>query len=253
MFKIKDILDEAIDQYYNADFISQDPISIPHSFSKKQDIEISGLFAAIFSWGSRKTIINKSNELMGLFDRAPHDFILNHQDHDLKRLVHFKHRTFNTTDLLYFVAFLKHHYQNHDSLEVAFCPENENLENGLISFREYFFSLPDFPTRTRKHVASPATKSTCKRINMYLRWMVRKCDQNIDFGIWNSIKTNDLYIPLDIHVERTARKYGLLQRKQLDWKSVKELSEALRQLNPIDPIKYDFALFGLSHANNLSL
>ena len=221
---------------------------MPHLFSKKQDREIIGFWVAMLAWGQRKTIINKGRELIDLMDGAPHDFIVNHQEVDRKRFLKFKHRTFQATDTLYFLAFLSNFYKKNNSLESAFAngihTDDETVENGLIHFHELFFSLPDAPQRTRKHVATPVRKSTCKRLNMFLRWMVRKDDKGVDFGIWNTIKPSQLLIPLDVHVDRVARNLGLIQRKQTDWKTVLELTEQLRKFDPEDPVKYDFALFG---------
>lgn len=247
---LKDFLDKKVEEYNRPDFIEKDPISIPHFFSSKQDREIMGFFASIFAWGQRTTIIQKSKNLIDRMDGAPYQFVTQHEASDLKSLLGFKHRTFNDTDLLYFVAFLHRHYSQYDSLEAAFTLQKENsdswtLEQGLNDFRSYFFSLKDFPERTQKHVASPARKSTCKRINMFLRWMVRKDNKGVDFGLWEHIKMSDLICPCDVHVERVARKLGLLNRKPLDWKAATELTENLRVLDPRDPVKYDFALFGL--------
>lgn len=242
-------LNSKVDLYNQPSFIAADPISIPHSFSKKQDIEIAGLFAAIFAWGNRTTIINKAKELMLLMDNAPYDFCLHHSPADLKSLEHFKHRTFNTTDLLYFVEFLQMHYQKFNSLEDAFVQKKRlndiTIENYLVSFYEYFFSLDDVPDRTRKHVSTPAKKSSCKRLSMYLRWMVRNDNKGVDFGIWKKIKPSQLVCPLDLHVARVAKKMGLITRKQTDWETVLQLTHELRTLDPQDPAKYDFALFGL--------
>jgi uncharacterized protein (TIGR02757 family) len=216
-------------------------------FTRKQDIEIMGFWAATLAWGQRITIINKCKELISLMDGAPYDFIINHEEPDLKKLLHFKHRTFNDVDTLYFISFFRHHYSNHDSLESAFIPPNEEhvVENCLNYFREYFFSLSDYPQRTKKHVSSPSQKSTCKRLNMFLRWMVRKDNCGVDFGIWNRIKPSDLIMPCDLHVDRVARKLKLIDRKQTDWQTAIELTGHLREFDPQDPVKYDFALFGL--------
>jgi uncharacterized protein (TIGR02757 family) len=185
--------------------------------------------------------------LIELFDHAPHDFIINHSAKDLKQLSNFKHRTFNAIDLNYFISFLQQHYQNHDSLETAFFPKRKKLDvkQGLIHFHEYFFSLKNSPHRTRKHVASPMQKSTCKRLNMFLRWMVRHDNTGVDFGIWKSVKPAQLYCPLDLHVDRIARSLNLIERKQNDWQTVEELTDNLKLLDYNDPVKYDFALFGL--------
>ena len=251
--KLTAFLDRKVEEYNRPDFIKDDPISIPHQFKKKQDIEIAGFFAAIFSWGNRTTIIQKSKELMRLMDDEPYEFCLNHGYNDLKKLTSFKHRTFNSTDLLYFVQFLQHHYQKFQSLEEAFLNkkyfvnnnEEEMIESALNSFYHYFFSLEDAPPRTHKHIASPQKKSTCKRLNMFLRWMVRKDRHGVDFGIWKKISPAQLICPIDIHVSRVAKKFGLLTRKQTDWQAAIELTTHLRTLDDNDPVKYDFALFGL--------
>jgi uncharacterized protein (TIGR02757 family) len=231
------------------DFIPHDPISIPHQFSIKQDIEITGFIAATLAWGQRKTIINKCNELINLMDKAPYDFITNHQDSDLKRFLAFKHRTFNATDTLYFLEFFKDFYTKNNSLENAFLVglknNDENIKSGLENLQNVFFSLEDYPIRTRKHVATPARNSSCKRINMFLRWMVRKDKKGVDFGIWDKIKTSQLVCPCDVHVERVGRKLGLITRSKPDWQTAVELTQNLKLLDPIDPVKYDFALFGL--------
>ena len=247
--KLKDFLNKKVDEYNQPFFIKPDPICIPHLFSKKQDIEIAGFFAAIFAWGNRTTIINKSKELMQLMDNAPHEFCLHHSEADLKNLLHFKHRTFNPTDLLYFIDFFQHHYKNHTSLETAFTygleKNDATIENGLNGFYNYFFSLENVPKRTLKHIASPAKKASCKRLNMYLRWMVRNDNNGVDFGIWKSISPSQLIIPLDLHVGRVARHFGLLKRKPTDWLAAIELTEAMKTLDKNDPAKYDFALFAL--------
>ena len=230
-------------------FIAADPICIPHLFKKKQDIEIAAFFAAIFAWGNRTTIINKSKELLQLMDNAPHDFCINHREQDLKTFLSFKHRTFNTTDLLYFISFFKFHYTKNDSLESAFTiglkKSDKTIETCLINFHHYFFSLDEIPHRTRKHIASPEKNSTCKRLNMFLRWMVRHDKMGVDFGIWNKISPAQLVCPIDVHVARVAKRFNLLNRKQLDWNAAIELTAYLKILDKTDPVKYDFALFGL--------
>ncbi|MGY4383940.1 uncharacterized protein (TIGR02757 family) [Pedobacter sp. UYP24] len=276
--ELKDFLDMKSEQYNRPDFIENDPICIPHQFTKKQDIEIAAFFAAILAWGQRKTIINKCRELFDRMDNDPYNFMIYHSDDDLKRLLGFKHRTFNDTDLLYFISFFKMHYTQYDSLEAAFLsPADEfngdyvsdaipgkaefysssacllseithqrpKIERSLNYFRSYFFSLEDYPRRTIKHVSSPLQKSTCKRLNMFLRWMVRKDNKGVDFGLWNNLKPKDLICPCDVHVDRVARKLGLIQRKQTDWQTAVELTNALLKFDPIDPVKYDFALFGI--------
>ncbi|TDQ10981.1 TIGR02757 family protein [Pedobacter metabolipauper] len=275
--ELRDFLDLKVDQYNRPNFIANDPICIPHQFSKKQDIEIAAFFAAILAWGQRKTIINKCNELFQRMDNDPYNFMLHHGADDLKRLLGFKHRTFNDTDLLYFVSFFQSHYQQFDSLEAAFiAPEDAaradfiavelqkgytqhasvtlmteatvqrpKIERSLNYFRSYFFSLEDYPRRTIKHVSSPMQKSTCKRLNMFLRWMVRQDQCGVDFGIWNTLKPADLICPCDVHVDRVARRLGLISRKQTDWLTAIELTAELLKFDPMDPVKYDFALFGL--------
>lgn len=247
--QIKPLLDEKVAEFNSPDFIQDDPISIPHQFSAKQDREIMGLIAAVMAWGQRKTIINNCNKLIDLMDDAPYDFVRNHEEKDLKRFLDFKHRTFNATDLLYFIEFFKAYYQQHDSLEQAFSRHlsvgDTDTTEALAGFYNDFFALEDAPQRTRKHIANPLKGSTCKRINMFLRWMVRDDDTGVDFGIWKEIEPSQLLCPLDLHVDRVARKLGLISIKQTNWKAVLELTENLRRMDKNDPVKYDFALFGL--------
>ncbi|MFT6780485.1 MAG: hypothetical protein ACJA1A_000400 [Saprospiraceae bacterium] len=245
--KIKSFLDKKVKHYNVSGFIDLDPVGIPHRFTKKEDIEITAFWTSILAWGQRVTIINKANQLFELMDDSPHDFIVNHEESDRKRFAEFKHRTFNYTDTIYFLEFLQNHYKKYDSLEDAFLVDGKfiDVETSLIHFREYFFDHPYAPQRTTKHIASPARKSTCKRLNMFLRWMVREDDNGVDFGIWKRIPTSALMMPLDVHVERVARHIGILKRKRRDWQTVIELTENLRQFDPIDPVKYDFALFGM--------
>lgn len=247
--QLKDFLDSKVQQYNTPAFIKDDPVCIPHLFTKKQDIEIAGLFAAIFAWGNRTIIIKKSKELLQRMDNAPYDFIQNHNDFDVKQLLGFKHRTFNDTDLLYFVHFLHCHYLHNHSLESAFTKgmnaQDETIENALNYFFNYFFSLEDAPARTKKHIAAPHKKSTCKRLNMFLRWMVRKDKKGVDFGIWNNISPAQLVCPVDVHVARVAYRFKLLRRTKIDWLAGLELTDYLRTLDAADPVKYDFALFGL--------
>jgi len=246
---IKAFLDEKVDLYNRSQFIEDDPIQIPHRFNKLQDVEIMGFWTAILAWGQRKTIINKANELVALMDGTPHDFIVHHSESDRKRFLNFKHRTFQVTDTLYFLEFLQYFYQKNNSLEAAFTKfmndDDETVERALIGFHDLFFSLDVAPTRTRKHIATPARKSSCKRLNMFLRWMVRDDDKGVDFGVWKHIKPAQLLMPLDVHVERVGRQLGLLKRKQRDWRAVLELTQALKEFAPEDPVKYDFALFGM--------
>ncbi|WKN32802.1 TIGR02757 family protein [Porifericola rhodea] len=245
----RELLEVKAEEFNQPAFIEDDPISIPHAYQQKQDIEISGLIAAVLAWGQRKTIISKCKEFFAYMDNAPYDFVLHHQEQDLKAFLAFKHRTFNATDALYFISFLRHYYQQYESLEDAFImymkQDDKDIENGLVGFREQFFSLPDYPERTRKHIATPARNSACKRLNMYLRWMVRKDDKGVDFGLWNRIKPSQLICPCDLHVDRVARRLGLISRKQTDWHTALELTNNLRLLDAEDPVRYDFALFGL--------
>lgn len=242
--KVANTLNTYYEKYNTLDFIADDPIAIPHSFTKKQDIEISGFFAAIFSWGQRTTIVKKSRELMSLMDNSPYQFITQHKDADLKPLLHFKHRTFNDTDLLYFIQFLKIHYLKNKSLESAFI-HGATMRERLIHFQKYFINQNDFPTRTQKHISSPAHKSACKRLNMYLRWMVRKDKHGVDFGIWKQLQSSELQIPLDVHVLKVALRLGLTQSEKSDWTNVEKITEQLRIFDSADPVKYDFALFGM--------
>ena len=246
---LKNFLDKKVDEYNQPSFIVDDPVSIPHLFTSRQDIELAGFFAALFAWGNRTTIIQKSKELMQLMDMAPHSFIIGSGEKELKRLLNFRHRTFNPTDLLYFINFLKFHYSAQSSLESAFTqwmgPADENVYNALAGFHQYFFSLEDAPARTKKHVADPHKGSTCKRLNMFLRWMVRKDKKGVDFGIWENISPSQLICPIDLHVARVAKRFNLLSRKQIDWQAAIELTSLLKKYDKNDPVKYDFALFGL--------
>jgi uncharacterized protein (TIGR02757 family) len=244
---LRAFLDRKVTEYNRSSFIADDPVRVPHAYSLKQDIEIAGFFTAIFSWGNRTSIIRKSEELMQLMDRSPYQFILHHTDKDLKKLLAFKHRTFNPTDLLYFIEFFRHHYSRHDSLEDVFLLGDPTYEagNALTAFHHYFFSLDDVPARTRKHIATPERNSSCKRLNMFLRWMVRKDNKGVDFGLWRRISPGQLICPLDLHVARVAKRFGLLTRTPTDWAAALELTQNLALLDPEDPVKYDFALFGL--------
>lgn len=254
---LKKILDEQLALHNRQDFIEKDPISIPHRFSKKQDIEIAGFFAAIFAWGNRTTIINKCNELIKGMDESPYAFIVHHQEKDLKRFLAFKHRTFNATDLLHCIRLLHYHYTlgykllggKEPSLESAFAQginkEDEDVREGLVAFHDYFFSLEDSPARTKKHISTPRNQSSCKRLNMFLRWMVRKDEAGVDFGIWKQIRTDQLVCPLDVHVQRVATEMGMIDAGKSDWETAVKLTEKLKMLDPSDPVKYDIALFGM--------
>jgi uncharacterized protein (TIGR02757 family) len=248
MSSLKDLLEAAVERYNMPDFLEDDPIQIPHRFARLQDQEIMGFWTAVLAWGQRRSIIRSAEALIDLMDGAPYDFVKNHEESDRKRFLTFKHRTFQATDTLYFLEFFQQYYRQNDSLEIAFLqgkPGATTTESALIEFHELFFSLDEAPERTRKHIATPARKSTCKRLNMFLRWMVRQDDCGVDLGLWKGISPAQLLIPLDVHVERIARQLGLLQRKQRDWQAVLELTEVLRTLNPGDPVRYDFALFGM--------
>ena len=247
-FFLRQYLNERAQRYEQESFIAADPISVAYRFTDRADIEIAAFIAASFAWGQRTTIINKANELLALMDNAPAEFIRQHTARDRKRFEHFVHRTFQPTDAKYFVRRLQAHYREHDSLESLFTagmqPDDADVSGALIHFHEQFFNLADAPQRTRKHVATPARKSSCKRLNMFLRWMVRPATAGVDFGLWQTIQPRQLLIPLDVHVQRVARRLGLLDRKQSDWQAVLELTERLRAFDADDPVKYDFALFG---------
>lgn len=244
---LKDFLDTKADLYNRPSFIERDPISIPHQFSQKQDIEIMGFWSAVLAWGQRPVILKKAAELVEHMDGAPYDFVRNHQKSDLKRFLAFKHRTFNATDALYFLHFFHQYYQDNESLEDAFVAGGVSytVEQALITFHDRFCCDPFFPGRTRKHIATPARNSSCKRLLMFLRWMVRRDDRGVDFGLWMRLCPDQLIMPIDVHVNRVTRQLGLLTRPQTDWKAALELTETLRQFDPADPVRYDFALFGL--------
>jgi uncharacterized protein (TIGR02757 family) len=244
--ELKRFLDEKVEQYNNRSFITSDPIQIPHRFSKKEDIEIAGFLSASIAWGNRTMIINNANKLTRFMDDAPYDFVMNHNKSDLKSMEGFVHRTFNSSDLWYFIKGLQNIYQNHGGLETALLPkeEHDDYQSAISDFKKRFFELPHL-SRTQKHVSDPLKGSAAKRICMYLRWMVRSNATGVDFGLWKTHSTTKLSCPLDVHTGNIARKLGILKRKQNDWKAVKELDITLRKFDPEDPVKYDFALFGL--------
>lgn len=253
---LKNFLDYWSDKFNNASFINEDPISVPHAYHKKEDIEIAAFFSALFSWGLRKTIISKAKELMLLFDNDPHSFVLHHSEKDLSMLMNFVHRTFQSTDLLYTIDFLKRVYTQHKSLEAVFLSnDNQKIDakESLTLFHMRFFDAEYAPARTKKHISTPVNGSTCKRLNMFLRWMVRKDKKGVDFGIWSNIPMEKLMIPLDVHVERISRNLGLITKPTLNWNTVEELTANLRKLDERDPIKYDFALFGLGAIEKFSI
>ncbi len=248
--ELKEFLDEKYDRYNRLDFIESDPISIPHQFTKKEDIEIAGFLAATIAWGQRVTIINNANKFMKLMDNSPHEFIMHAKEKDLKRFADFKHRTFNGIDAEFFIRSLQHIYKKQGGLQHAFglSPSSSGKKEvdtltAISNFRKLFFSIPH-PERTGKHVSNPSENSSSKRLCMYLRWMVRNDKRNVDFGLWK-VSPSILMCPLDVHSGNVARKLGLLKRTQNDWKAVEELTNNLKKLDAVDPVKYDFALFGL--------
>lgn len=243
---VKNLLDRKLEVYYNDDFIADDPLQIPHAFSQKEDIEIAALLTASIAWGQRKTIINNARAMMTLMDEAPYDFVLNHSDGDLNAMDHFVHRTFNAADLRFFISGLKHIYTQHGGLESVFNRFNSEpfLHKSIHYFRQCMFEVPH-QKRSEKHISDPLNKSAAKRLHMFLRWMVRRCDRGVDFGLWTSISPNRLSCPLDVHTGNVARRLGLIRRKSNDIGALHELDEALRGFDQNDPVKYDFALFGL--------
>lgn len=244
--ELKDFLDYKVEQYNTPEFIETDPVQIPHLFNRKEDMEISGFLTATISWGNRKSILKNANSLMDLLDHAPYDFVMQHQESDLERLQPFVHRTFNGKDLSYFLQSFRNIYNNHGGLENSFSKysDKKSLQPAIHEFKKIFFELPH-ETRTEKHVSDPFKNSAAKRINMFLRWMVRNDNNGVDLGIWKSITPALLSCPLDVHSGNVARKLGILKRKQNDAKALAELDENLRKMDPQDPVKYDFALFGL--------
>lgn len=244
--ELKEFLDTKVALYNHPKFIESDPIQIPHQFTKKEDIEIAAFLSATIAWGNRKSIINNANKMMELLDHSPFEFVTKHQESDLEQLEPFVHRTFNGSDFIQFIKSLKHIYQNHQGLESVFAnyAEKTSLQQSIHQFKSVFFEIPHLE-RTKKHVSDPLKKSAAKRINMFLRWMVRNDNNGVDFGIWTSLSPSQLSCPLDVHSGNVARKLGLLKRKQNDGKALAELDKALRRLDPKDPVKYDFALFGL--------
>ena len=240
---LKEFLDEKYQEYNNVNFIEQDPIQIPHLYTQKKDIEIAGFLTSIISWGNRKSIINSAHKMMDIMDNSPYDFVINSNNSEINK-IQFVHRTFNSIDLQFFILSLKNIYKDYDSLEDVFIDnKNDFMFDGISKFRKIFFSV-DHKKRSQKHISNPLKNSCCKRINMFLRWMVRD-DENVDFGIWKKIKKSKLSCPLDVHTGRVARKLGLIKRNQNDLKSLMELDNNLRIFDKEDPVKYDFSLFGL--------
>jgi len=244
--ELKAFLDEKVIQYNTLDFIESDPISIPHKYILKEDIEISGFLAATIAWGNRKMIIKNANRMMELLGNSPYDFVMNHQEHHLEQLDGFVHRTFNSIDFIHFIKALKHIYTNHKGLENIFNTHatNDSLQPAIHELKKIFFEIPHL-SRTTKHVSDPLKGSSSKRINMWLRWLIRDDNIGVDFGLWKNISASTLSCPLDVHSGNVARKLGLLTRKQNDAKALAELDSKLRKMDPNDPVKYDFALFGL--------
>jgi uncharacterized protein (TIGR02757 family) len=252
--ELKDFLEQKHDEYNSIKFIESDPISIPHQFTKKEDIEIAGFLTATIAWGQRVTIIKNATKMMRLMNNNPHEFVLNATKNDLKRFDNFVHRTFNGIDAIYFIKSLQNIYTKHNGLAAVFMPSNSvdfigneyTVLDAISKFRTLFFSI-ESPARTYKHVSNPAVNSSAKRICMYLRWMIRNDKRGVDFGLWknNQLNSPQLMCPLDVHSGNVARKLGLLKRNQNDWKAVEELTANLKKFDPKDPVKYDFALFGL--------
>jgi uncharacterized protein (TIGR02757 family) len=244
--ELKEFLDEKVEKYNRLDFIEHDPISIPHHYTSKEDIEISGFLAATIAWGNRTLILRNANRMMAYLDDSPYDFILNHSESDLERISVVIHRTFNAADFIYFIKALKHIYKTQNGLESIFNQyrTKDSLQPAIHQFRNMFFELPH-DIRTMKHISDPLKGSAAKKLNMYLRWMIRKDNHGVDFGLWKSISPSILSCPLDVHSGNVARKLGLLKRKQNDTKAVSELDSNLREMDSNDPVKYDFALFGL--------
>jgi uncharacterized protein (TIGR02757 family) len=246
---LQSFLDYYAHLYNRPSFIPDDPIVVPHRFSLLQDIEITAFWTAMLAWGQRKTIIQKAELLFEMMDNAPYAFIRGHSEKDLLPFLNFKHRTFQGDDTLYFISFFRQYFDRFESLEAAFAqflsPTSPHVGPALSGFHQLFFPEGYTALRTRKHVATPDRGSTCKRLNMFLRWMVRSDQYGVDFGLWKQIRPNQLLMPLDVHVERVARRLGLIQRKATDWQTVLELTENLRAFDAADPVRYDFALFGI--------
>ena len=244
--ELRDYLNEKVELYNRPDFIESDPIQIPHLFTQKEDIEIAGFLAATIAWGNRKMIINSAYKILERMGNSPYDFVMAHREADLDKLDDFVHRTFNATDLKTFVKGLRHIYNKHGGMETVFQQYQsvDSMQPAISAFKKIFFEIEHLQ-RTQKHISDPGNNSAAKRINMYLRWMVRNDNKGVDLGIWKSIPMNALSCPLDVHSGNVARKLGLLSRKQNDAKALLELDTVLRLLNAEDPVKYDFALFGL--------
>jgi len=243
---LKQLLDKKYHEYCNEEFIALDPVQIPHFFSRKEDIEIAGFLTASIAWGQRPVILKNAKKLMQMMEYEPHDFIINHTIADRIGFKDFRHRTMLSDDILFFIESLQNIYKNHGGLEKIFNNgyKKNKIKGAIMELQNIFFEI-DHPKRTRKHISNPDENSAAKRLNMFLRWMVRKDNSGIDFGIWREISTADLMLPLDVHTAKNARKLGLLKRKSNDWKAVEEVTNHLRIYDPVDPVKYDFALFGM--------
>jgi uncharacterized protein (TIGR02757 family) len=252
--ELRELLELKYRQYNRPSFIENDPVSIPHRFTTKEDIEIAGFLAATIAWGNRKSIIANASRLMGWMGDEPHQFILSHSAKDLKPFRQFTHRTFNGEDCVFFIRSLARIYRHKGGLEAVFSPAGDpaDLKLRIVHFRKIFFGL-QHPARTEKHISDPERGSSAKRLCMFLRWMVRKDKRGVDFGIWQKIKASDLMLPLDVHTGNVSRKLGLLKRKQTDWKAVEEVTAALREFDPSDPVKFDFALFGMGVSGELNI
>lgn len=249
--ELKNFLDEKVELYNNPNFIESDPIQIPHLFSIKEDIEIAGFLSATIAWGNRKMIIKNSHRMIQLMGNSPYDFVMSHQDYQLEELQNFVHRTFNGQDFISFIKGLQHIYKNHEGLENVFHQhrEDHSMQKSIHEFKKLFFEI-EHQYRTQKHISDPLNNSAAKRINMFLRWMIRQDNKGVDLGIWKKISPSLLSCPLDVHSGNVARKLGLLTRKQNDAKALFELDTRLRELDANDPVKYDFALFGLGVFEN---
>ncbi len=242
--ELKEFLDEKVLLYNNPSFIVDDPVQIPHLYTQKEDIEIAGFLSATIAWGNRKMIIKNAHKMMDLMGNSPYDFVMNHNEDHLEALDGFVHRTFNSVDFATFIQALQHIYRHHGGLEKVFSTSDLPLQERISKFKTLFFEI-QHQSRTQKHISDPLKGSAAKRINMYLRWMVRNDNAGVDFGIWKGVSPSELSCPLDVHSGNMARKLGMLKRTQNDAKALLELDTALRELDPVDPVKYDFALFGL--------
>lgn len=242
--ELKDFLEEKVVLYNNPTFIADDPVQIPHLYTQKEDIEIAGFLSATIAWGNRKMIIKNSHRMMELMGNSPYDFVMSHKEDHLEAFKTFVHRTFNGTDFTFFIKSIQNIYLNHQGLEAIFTNSDLNMQHRISNFKKIFFEI-QHPSRTTKHISDPLNGSAAKRINMYLRWMVRQDNAGVDLGIWKHVSPSDLSCPLDVHSGNVARKLGILTRKQNDAKALAELDAKLRLMDPLDPVKYDFALFGL--------